>query len=282
MKNESVIADVPVGKNHPVRIMGVINVSPESFYKGSVHTKSSAIARAARQMTREGADFIDVGALSTAPYLQTHISEQKEAARLEKAVRTIRKNTPLPISIDTSRPLPAMTGLKAGGRIINDIHGLSFNPRMAALAQKADGLILMANPVGRPEERFNSPVHVTMNILRQSLRLARSNRIPESKIVVDPGIGFFRKTQVSWWQWDATVIKELQKIRALSVPILIGISRKSFIGAMMNDAPPAKRLPGSIAATVVAVMNGASIIRTHDVAATKAALQIAETLRKPL
>jgi len=271
------LAGIPVGKGHPVRLMGVINISPESFYKESVFNFKN-IAKSARDLEKAGADFIDVGAMSTAPYLKTQISEKEEARRMEKAVRIIKKATRIPISIDTSRAFPAKAGLRAGAKIINDIHGLTADPLMPRLAKKAEGLILMAHPSKEGEGKLKSPIDDVRKILSNSLRLARTYQIPASKIVLDPGIGFFRKTKLPWWKWDLTVIQQLSKLASLNHPLLVGLSRKSFIGHLMNGAAPEERLPGSLIATLISVQNGASLIRTHDVAATKMALRVAETL----
>src|SRR5258708_3997244 len=148
MKCAASLAGVPVGSGYPVRIMGVINASPESFYQGSVRTSGHDIGRVAAKMQGAGADFIDVGAMSTAPYLDTEISEIEEAKRLYTAVRSIRRHTRIPISADTSRALPAEAALRAGAKILNDVTGLRRDPELRLLAKKFDGVILMAHPSG--------------------------------------------------------------------------------------------------------------------------------------
>ncbi len=269
-------------KNQSTRIMGVINVSPESFYKGSIRTQGSAIAQAARKMTADGADLIDVGAMSTAPYLKTQISEKEEARRLSEAVRIIKQNTDRPISVDAFRSRPAQAGLEAGAQIINDVTGLFGDAEMPKVAKQAAGLILMANPKGAHNKVLLNPVADIKNILRASLRQAARHGIPRSKIILDPGIGFFRSAKIQWWEWDVQVLRNLRKLESFRLPILVGVSRKSFLGKLLGGKPPEERLFGSLGATVVAVRNGASIIRTHDVAATREAIRVAEALiRRP-
>ena len=279
MANQAEIGGVKIGSGAPVRLMGVINLSPESFFKGSVLTKSRALADKTKTMTQAGADFIDVGAMSTAPYLKTNISEEEEAKRLAWALPIIRKNTSCPISVDTSRAKPAEAALKYGAKILNDITGLASQPGIQALAHDFDGLILMAHSL-RASERPKDPVGETARIFKKILHDAHRLKIPAKKIVLDPGIGFFRFSQIPWWQWDLKVIKGLKQLGRLGPPLLIGLSRKSFIGHLLGGKPAEDRLAGSLAATLVAVQNGAAIIRTHDVEETKRAIAIWNEFRK--
>lgn len=254
--------------------MGVINVSPESFYEGSVADKKTIVS-AARRMEEEGADLIDVGAMSTAPYLKTAISETEEAARLKWAVGLLRKVCRLPISVDTARAHPAEMGIKAGADIINDVSGLTRDPGMARVAGKARGLILMAWPTRKMTGR---PISAVRNLLKQSLTRARPH-ISLSRIVIDPGIGFFREQGLDWWKWDLAVLRDLAELRTLKQPVLVGVSRKSFLGKILNQPRPEDRLAGSLAATAIAVQNGAAIIRTHDVGKTKETVRLVEAIR---
>lgn len=274
----SKLAGISVGVKYPVRIMGVINVSPESFYKRSVPRNERSLALISQQMQKDGADFIDVGAMSSAPYLKTQIPEWEEARRLEWAVRIIRKNSALPISIDCFRSGPAAAGLGAGGKILNDITGLRGDPRMGRVAKYARGVILMANPIAILK-KIKSPILTVKYILQHALSVARENSIPLSHIVLDPGIGFFRNEKISWVKWDLQVLRDLEKLRGLSAPILVGVSRKSFIGKITGKKNPEDRLAESLAATTIAVMNGALIIRTHDVKATRDAVRVVERIR---
>jgi dihydropteroate synthase len=262
-----------------VTLVGVINVSPESFYKASVHRNDAALTRAARQMKQDGADVIDVGAMSTAPYLKTKISEQAEAERLAHAVRVLKRATDLPISADTARARPADAALKAGALYLNDVTGLHGDPEFAKVARRARRVILMAHPSASTFGHARSPIDGVVRSLRSSLRLARQARIPLDKIVLDPGIGFFRDTRWPWWKWDLNVLKNIARLEKLGRPLLVGVSRKSFIGAALGQKKPQDRLPGSLAATTAAVLNGATWVRTHDVKDTRSALTLIEQIR---
>jgi dihydropteroate synthase len=271
------LAGVEVGDGFPVRILGAINVSPESFYKGSVAADESGLRQRAERMAAEGADMIDVGAMSTAPYLETEIAEAEEIRRLLWAVGILRKATALPISADTKRSRVALAALDAGAAVINDISGFRHDPVMAHVtAQRSDGAILMASESAPGAQ---DPVGTLRDLLQQGLDLADAAGLPRNRIVLDPGIGFFRKAALSWEAWDCEVLRRLGEFRALGRPILIGLSRKSFIGKILGKPDPDDRLIGSLAATAIAVLNGAHAVRTHDVAATRDAIRMAEALR---
>lgn len=271
------LAGLSVGHSAPVRVMAVLNVSPESFYQGSVHTHLERLAETAQGMVNAGADIIDVGAMSTAPYLKTHITEAEETARLVQAVHAIAPHVAVPISVDTQRADVAQAALTAGARIINDVSGLKRDPRMAALVAQSDsGLILMASET---TPRSGTPLTRITVALEESLHIAAQAGISRERIVLDPGIGFFRQPDIPWDEWDCTVLRELPRLRALGFPLLVGVSRKSFIGKILGHTDPADRLIGSLACAAIAVYNGAHIIRAHDVKETVEAVRIAERLR---
>ena len=268
--------------------MGVINVSPESFHPGSVYRGEEAIVRAALAMVEAGAALVDVGARSTAPYLDTDVDEALEAERLARAVELLAAKLPVPVSADTSRPGPARAALDAGARVINDVSTLR-DPALARLvADRSAGLVLMAAPApgtrgrGTPTapSRASSPVAVVGELLAAGLRRAVEARIRPDRIVVDPGIGFFRDEAIAWHEWDVRVLAELEALRSLRRPIAVGVSRKSFIGSIVERADTADRLAGSLAATAIAVVYGAALVRTHDVAQTRDAVRVAERVRR--
>jgi dihydropteroate synthase len=256
------LAGVEVGDGFPVRIVGILNVSPESFYRGSVARGRRALQALARRMVQEGADILDIGAMSTAPYLSGAISEQEEAARMVAAVRLVREVTTAPLSVDTQRSSVAAAALHAGASILNDVSGLAHDPGMAERAPST------VDPVA----------HVTA-LLRQCLRQARQADIPSDRIVLDPGIGFFRRTTLPWYEFDCLVLARLSRLVKLGHPLLVGISRKSFTGKFTGRQHPADRLYGSLGATAIAVYNGAALVRTHDVAPTLDAVRMAEAIR---
>lgn len=274
------LAGIPVGDTLPVRIMAVLNVSPESFYPASVHTNCEQIAETAHALAGEGADIIDIGAMSTAPYLKTDISEAEEIERLAQAVEAAAAVVSIPISADTKRTQPAQAALRAGARIINDVSGLRNDPAMAALiARSGAGAILMAS-----EQRPHSgpPLERIQNALRDSLARAEQAGIPEQQIVLDPGIGFFREPGIAWDEWDCLVLRALADLRSLGFPLLVGASRKSFIGKILDQPKVQDRLIGSLTCAAIAVVNGAHIIRAHDVKETIEAVHMAERLRGSL
>jgi dihydropteroate synthase len=273
------LAGLCIGDTAPVRIMAILNVSPESFYKGSVHTHLERLAETAQRMVSAGADIIDIGAMSTAPYLKTHITEAEETDRLAQAVGAVAPYVPVPISADTQRAQPARAALAAGARIINDVSGLKHDPQMAPLlAQKDAGVIIMAS---EPVPQVGDPTTRITTALAESLQIADQAGIARERIVLDPGIGFFRQPGIPWDEWDCRVLRELPRLRSFGLPLLIGVSRKSFIGKILGLPDPADRLIGSLACAAIAVYNGAHVIRAHDVKETVEAVRIAERIRPP-
>jgi dihydropteroate synthase len=279
------LAGVTIGDGLPVAVMGVVNVSPESFHPGSVYRGEQAIVQAALAMAEAGAALIDVGARSTAPYLETRIDEAVETERLARAVEALVAKVPVPISADTCRPAPARAALEAGARIVNDVSTLR-DPTLARLvATHGAGLVLMASPAPaatsarRESALVASPVAMVRRLLASGLRRAQRAGIPRRRIVVDPGIGFFRGGRVPWPEWDVRVLAHLRALQALGRPIAVGVSRKSFVGAIVDRTDTADRLAGSLAATAIAVLHGAALIRTHDVAETRDAVRLAERVR---
>jgi len=280
------IANVPVGNKYPVRIMGILNTSPESFFKKSVNTSKISIKNTVKQMEDEGADFIDIGGMSTAPYLPTLVSENVESKRILNAIKIIQNYTNLPISVDTCRAKVAKDALEFGVEIINDISGLKYDVEMQqVISEYKPSLILCAFD---SKTVLGNSVYTTKKLLNESLKIAKKLCIPSEKIVLDPAIGFFRKTgkgpfftkiKSDYVKRDLDVIKNLNFIKQ-NFPILISVSNKSFIGNILRKSNPADRLFGSIAAETVSVLNGADIIRTHNVGATKDAIMIASKLSK--
>ena len=234
----------------------------------------------AEAMAEAGAAFLDVGAMSTAPYLDTRVEEAEEAGRLARAVDLLVTKVGLPVSADTARLRPARAALDAGARIINSVTGLTGDAEMAReLGRRPDvGLILMA--AERKPGPATDPVALVTSVLAESLALAHGAGIEASRIVVDPGIGFFRRQGIAWAQWDAIMLGRLHELRILGRPIAVGVSRKSFVGALTGEDDPARRLPGSLAAAAAAVLHGAHLVRTHDVAETQQAVRIAQAVRR--
>ena len=277
--NRAIVAGVSVGDGLDVAVVGALNVSPESFYSGSVAVEADRLLQAAEAMARAGAAWLDVGAMSTAPYLEARIPETLEADRLHWAVGLLTTKLDLPVSADVSRVGPARAALQAGARMINDVTGLAGDPALAPLTAEAGvALVLMAGPTVAPIA--GEPVATVHAGLERSLAIARAAGIPDERILVDPGIGFFRGPGVTWPDWDCRVLAGLPALRDLGRPLYVGVSRKSFIGAVAGVGDPADRLPGSLAATAAAVLGGAQVIRAHDVAETVQAVRVAQAVRR--
>ncbi|MEO2264939.1 MAG: dihydropteroate synthase [Nitrosopumilus sp.] len=280
------LGKIGVGGNNPVRIMGILNTSPESFYKKSIKITKIHVKNTVKLMENEGADFIDVGGMSTAPYLSTIISEKVESKRILDAIKIIQNMTNLPISVDTCRAKVAKDALECGVEIINDISGLKYDPKMQKVVSEfTPSLILCAY---NSKTVSGNIVDVTKNLLRESLKLAKKSNISSEKIVLDPAVGFFRKTgeghfftkiKSNWIDRDLSIIKNLKSIKQ-NHPILISVSNKSFLGHILGKENSNDRLFGSIAAETISVINGADIIRTHNVEATKDAITIASKFSK--
>jgi len=277
--NRAIVAGVSVGDALDVAVVGALNVSPESFYSGSVAVDADRLIQMGEAMARAGAAWLDVGAMSTAPYLEARIPEAQEADRLHWAVGLLTTKLDLPVSADVSRVGPARAALEAGASMINDVTGLTGDPALARLtAESGVALVLMAAPVAAGP--IGEPMATIRVALERSLALARAAGIPDERILVDPGIGFFRGEGIGWPEWDCRVLAGLPALRALGRPLYVGVSRKSFIGAVAEVTDPAERLPGSLAATAAAVLGGAHVIRAHDVAETVQAVRVTEAIRR--
>ena len=280
------LSTIPVGGSNPVRIMGILNLSPESFFKKSVAMTKTQIKNAVQKMEQEGANFIDVGGMSTAPYLSTLISERTESERLLSAIKIIQNVSNLPISVDTCRSSVAEKVLNCGVEIINDISGLKYDLKMKKVISKSNAsLILCAYD---KKIVSGNPVSVTRKLLRESIKIAKQEDISPDKIVLDPAIGFFRKngkgpfftkSKFDWFERDLLILQDLSLLKQ-DFPIMISVSNKSFLGKLLGKEDPLDRIFGSIAAEAISIMNGADIIRTHNVSASRDALLVASKLSK--
>jgi len=280
------LATIPVGNSNPVRIMGIINTSPESFYKKSI-ASGRKLAVVAKQMEEQGADFIDVGGMSTAPYLSTMVSEKTELKRVIDAIKIIKKVTNLPISVDTCRAIVAKEALKEGAEILNDISGLKYDKSMFDVVSRYQPSLVLCAHSKKPV--LGNNITKTKDLLRESLVLAKAVGISKKNIVLDPAIGFFRrsgtgpfftKINSDWVERDLLILQNLRLLKS-GQPLLVSVSNKSFIGKLLKKEDPSDRLFGSLAAEVIAVLNGADIIRTHNVKETRQAVFLAQKfLRK--
>ncbi len=262
------------------RIMAAVNVSPESFFSGSVSTGARAIADQVRRAEAEGALLIDIGAKSTAPYKETQIAEDEEVARMSAAIRAARAATSLPISADTQSAAVARAALDEGADIINDVSALLHDPAMATVCAAAGGVILMAN--GEYVEDWSGaeddPATFVGGLLAAAISRALEAGISRDRIMVDIGLGFFRKAPMDWAEWDLALLRGLAQAGWLDAPVLVGASRKSFLGKLLGDRPPEDRLAGSLAVAAWAARHKVDWLRIHDVAETADVIKVIQLL----
>lgn len=280
------IGDVSIDRNS-VKIMGVMNVSPESFYKHSIKTNVNSISTYVKKLENDGADIIDIGAMSTAPYLDTVITPKIEISRLKKAINIIRNNCQLPVSIDTPRARVAEEALEMGANAINDVCGLKYDPKMAEIVAKHNIPVILGAYEKKPSKIQTAKSLSTKRILYDSITIAQKAGIKKTNIIIDPSIGFFRKegnnpfftkiTKIPWYRRDIEIIFNLKELAKLSFPICISLSNKSFLGKLMNLEINERLIP-SVTMEVIAVINGATVIRTHNVKETALALHTLQLL----
>jgi dihydropteroate synthase len=262
----------PLAVGGATRVMGILNVTPDSFFDGGRFAGLDEAVAQARRLVGEGAAVIDVGGQSTRPG-HAEISEQDEIARVVPVIRALLGAVPVPISVDTYKPGVARAAIDAGAGILNDIRGLQGEPGMARIAAESGcPVILMHNDAG-----FRDAPGGTMEkmerFFRESLRIARAAGVREEAIVLDPGIGF-AKTR----EQNLEILGQLGRLRELGHPVLLGASRKSVVGLTLA-LPPEQCLEGTLATTVLAVVQGVEFVRVHDVAANARAIAMAEAVR---
>ena len=279
------LKNVEIHKRGQVKIMGILNASPESFYKKSIAIGSESISQRAKELELEGADIIDIGTMSTAPYLDTMIPSRVEGERMRYAIEAVKGATNLPLSIDTPRAAVAKLSIELGADLINDVSGLVHDKKMADVVSRS-GLPIIIGAFGRPRCIFGN-VRETIGLLRKSIEIANLKMISDENIIVDPSIGFFRKdgknpfftkiTKREWYQRDLDIISDLEKLDALSKPVCISVSNKSFIGHVLHLNADERIIP-SVVFELVCFLKGASIIRTHNVKEIKLALKALSVL----
>jgi dihydropteroate synthase len=269
---EGMLGRVAVGDRQPVRLMGIINLSRESFYKGSVASQREALPLALA-MQEEGADIIDLGAVSTAPG-SPHVSESMERDRLFPALKDIVENLKIEVSIDTQRARIADEALSLGAACINDVSGLQ-DPEMARCVADHDGSLIIMAGCRKPGDLLNLDQIIPR--LGELVRAAANAGVSAHKIAIDPGIGKWipEKTPAH----DLAILDGFGRLKSLGCPVVAALSRKSFIGDRLNLSDPYERLSGTLAATAVAVYLGAHIVRTHDVSASRDTVKIANAIR---
>jgi len=257
--------------------MGVLNVTPDSFSDGGLYfNKEKAIAQGMK-LVEEGADFLDIGGESTRPGSKP-IGLEEELHRVVPVIESLAKKVDVPISIDTYKSAVAQEAIRAGAEIINDISGLHFDPSLANVAAKEDAPIILMHIRETPETmqkdvHYDSLFSEIIQYLKESIQRAEAAGVDPNQIIIDPGIGFGKTLED-----NLLIIKNLSEFRILGKPILLGTSRKSFIGKILN-ADVTERLEGTLSSIAIGVLNGAHIIRCHDVLQAKKAIAVADAIR---
>jgi dihydropteroate synthase len=259
-------------------VAGILNVTPDSFSDGGKFLEPEAALRHAEKMIKEGADVIDVGGESTRPR-SVPVKESEEIARVVPVISELVKRFDVIVSVDTYKASVAKAALDAGAHIINDVSALRFDPEIADVTSAyGAGLILMhmkGTPVTMQDNpEYNDVMSEITGFLRKAIDNASAAGVHLESIMVDPGIGFGKKLV-----HNLTILKNLSQLKLLRRPIMVGPSRKSFIGQLL-DLPVEERLPGTLAAIVICVLSGASLVRVHDVKEAREAVVIADAVAK--
>ena len=261
------------------RIMGILNVTPDSFSDGGCYQGPEAALRQALRMQQEGADLLDIGGESTRPGA-SRISVDEELDRVVPIVELLSREIDLPLSIDTTKSEVAREALAAGGHFINDISGLTFDDQMAGVAAESGAGLFVMHTRGRPDVMQNDTAHANLldeviAYLRKSAELALVAGVPPDHLAIDPGIGFGKSVT-----GNLELMQQLSRFHQLGYPILLGTSRKSFIGAILEQNDPRKRDAGTLATVVLGVQQGVQIYRVHDVASASQAAKVAWAIRE--
>ena len=257
--------------------MGILNLTPDSFSDGGLFMDVDKAVEQALILEKDGADIIDIGGESTRPGSES-IDVHEELLRVLPVIEKLRKQTEIVISIDTYKAPVADKALKTGANIINDISGLTFDEQMAAVSVKHNAWVVIMHIKGTPKDMQINPIYEDLIkelkeyfITRISYAVAMG--IPRENIIVDPGIGFGKR-----WRDNFILIRELHVFKELGLPVLVGPSKKSFIGLAL-DLPVDDRLEGTAAAVTASVLNGADIIRVHDVKAMSRVIKISDMIK---
>jgi len=265
-------------------VMGVLNVTPDSFSDGGKFIGAARAIEHALAMEAAGADLVDIGGESTRPG-SAGISAKEELARISPVLQGLRGVLKIPISIDTQKAEVAEAALDAGAELINDISGLKNDPRIAEVAARRGVPLILMHSRGKPRTMQKAPfardvMKDVLEGLRESVRVARKARVAKSQIILDPGIGFGKSFAQNY-----ELLQNLPQLAKLGYPLLVGTSRKGFLGATLaregKPAPPEERIWGTAATVTASILNGAHIVRVHDVAEMVQVVRVADFLLDP-
>ena len=250
-------------------IMGILNVTPDSFSDGGKFNNMDSALKHAEEMIRDGADIIDIGGESTRPGHQV-ITDEEEIARVTPVIEAVKRNFDIPVSIDTYKSAVAEAALQAGADLVNDIWGFRHDEKVAQLtAEYGAACCLMHN---RHEPVYNDFLQDVADDMKECLRIAKNAGIPDDKIILDPGVGFGKT-----FEHNLMITNHFDVLLKLGYPVLLGISRKSMIGLAL-DLPVDERVEGTLATSVIGVMKGCSFVRVHDIKENRRAIQMTEAI----
>ncbi len=246
-------------------IMGILNVTPDSFSDGGRYIDTEKALAHAREMAGAGADIIDIGGESTRPGAAP-LPEEEELARIIPLIKQLSSELSVPLSVDTYKSRVAQKALEAGAEIVNDISGLRFSPDMAKIAAEYGAAVIIMHIKGTPRDMQQNPVYKdvvgeVISYLGEGIELAEKAGVDREKIFIDPGIGFGKTLE-----HNLTLLNRLDELRGLGRPIILGTSRKKFIGTVLNVPVPEQRVDGTAATVTIGIERGASVVRVHDVA----------------
>jgi dihydropteroate synthase len=258
-------------------IVGILNVTPDSFSDGGRFYDVQQALKQGLRMAADGADLIDIGGESTRPGAD-HVSEQEELDRVVPVIETLRRELDLPLSVDTTKSVVAREAIAAGADFVNDISGLTFDVKMAEVVADAGAGLFVMHTSGRPDvmqrnTRYADVVKDVIAALRRSMAVAEAAGVAHDKIAVDPGIGFGKDLA-----GNLELLRRTANLTELGRPIMLGTSRKSFIGRVLAQDDPGKRLAGTLATVALGYAGGARLFRVHDVAAAQQAALMAQAV----
>lgn len=260
-------------------LMGILNITPDSFSDGGRYFDSTLAIKRAYEMIKDGADILDIGGESTRPGSKA-VPLEEEISRTIPVIKELSKNIKVPISIDTYKAEVARKALDAGASMVNDISGMRFDSEMPGVIAEYGVPVVIMHIKGTPKDMQLNPEYEAlipeiMDYLRMSIKLAVKFGISEDRIIIDPGIGFGKT-----FDQNLEIINNLKKFASLEKPILVGASRKAFIGKILDDAPASERLEGTAAAVAISIANGANIVRVHDVKEIAKAAKVADAIKR--
>ncbi len=262
-------------------VMGILNVTPDSFSDGGKYLNKDHAVKQTLRMQEDGADIIDIGGESTRPGAEK-ISVKEEIKRVVPVIEALANKIKIPISIDTYKSGVAEAALMAGASIVNDISGLRFDKKMPEVAARYNIPVIIMHIKGAPKNMQKDPTYVALipeitDYLREGIRIARNAGIADDKIIIDPGIGFGKTVE-----HNLEIINRLNEFTGLEKPILLGPSRKAFIGKILGNLPVTERLEGTASAVAIGIFNGANLIRVHDVREMVKVASLADAIKNSL